>query len=431
MATEKIVVPDFGDVQEIVVVDVYIKAGDQLGVDDPMVALEGDKAVMDIPSPLEGTIVEVYVEGNQKVRSGDPIALIEVAAEQTEGTAPPESDNAETVVSPEPSTAAGAVDDLSGQAGTVTAENSAAKSVTASRYHASPSTRAYARELGVDLGMVIGTGPNGRIRREDIQELVKNAVSAPTTMMPHRSSVTPPEEYSQYGPTEEVALSRIKKISGPHLQGSWNTIPHVTHFDEADITELETFRKNINAEMREGEVRLSPLAFIVKALTVVLKAFPSFNSSLGTESDRLIIKNYYNIGIAVDVEGGLVVPVLKEADGMGLKDVAAELGRLSSLARKGQLAIGDLQGASFTVSSLGGIGGTGFTPIVNSPQVAILGVSRSCRKPIWDETSETFGPRLMLPFSLSYDHRVIDGAEAARFCRALAVTLEDLRRIIL
>jgi pyruvate dehydrogenase E2 component (dihydrolipoamide acetyltransferase) len=294
--------------------------------------------------------------------------------------------------------------------------------------------RSYARELGVDLSLVTATGPKGRILKEDVQQLVKQVLrdgAAPAAGAAERSyfSEGPLEDFSTYGETEEVELGRIQKISGPHLHKSWVTIPHVTHFEEADITDLESFRKQINEEMRGENVKFSPLVFTVKALVATLKQYPLFNCSLVPGEAKLILKKFYNIGIAVDTPNGLVVPVVKNADQKGIREIAEDLALLSSNARAGKLSITDMQGATFTISSLGGIGGTGFTPIVNRPQVAILGLSRSYQKPVWN--GEQFVPRLTLPFSLSYDHRVIDGAAAARFCRSLSSNIEDLRRALL
>ncbi len=387
MALEKIVVPEFGEVETITVVDVFISAGDKVEVDTSLIALESEKAVMEIPSPFAGVIKEVLIKENDTIVSGDLIALIET-------------------------TDSGNVDDSSSPVETKE------KNLT---FHAAPSVRGYAREHGIDLSTVTPSGPKGRILLEDLQ----------TTAMPSdMQAMEPPlEDFSKYGETEEAALGRIQKISGPHLHRSWITIPHVTHFDEADITGLESFRKKLNGELKEGEIRLSILVFIIKAVSVVLKEFPHFNCSLLPGGEKILLKKYYHIGIAVDTPQGLVVPVLKDVDRKGLRQIRTELNQLSGSARKGKLAIPDIQGATFTISSLGGIGGTGFTPIVNGPQVAVLGLCRSYQKPVWD--GENFIPRLTLPFSVSYDHRVIDGAEAARFCRALANHIEDLRRSLL
>lgn len=437
MAVEKIVVPDFGDVQEITVVEVYIKAGDRVEEESPLIALESEKAVMDIPSPFGGMITAVHLSEDETVKSGDLIAEIELAAEAqvaapAEGeTIPAAEKSGEEPAQPEFKTTPPAEQPAEPVATAPAEEPGATRQPAADTpsYHATPSVRAYARELGIDLGLAAATGPKGRITKEDIQQVVKTAMQSGAG--PASEPQQPLEDFSVYGDIEELPLGRIKKISGPHLQRSWQAIPHVTHFDEADLTELEQFRQQINREAESEGVRYSPLIFIIRAVTAALKRFPTFNSSLDPAQAKLIIKKYYNIGIAVDTPNGLVVPVVKNADKKGLAEIAVELARLSSTAREGRLTIDELQGATFTISSLGGIGGTGFTPIVNSPQVAILGLSRSSVKPVWSEDKQEFVPRTVLPFSLSYDHRVVDGAEAARFCRYLSRLLEDLRRTLL
>ena len=441
MTVDKIVVPDFGDVQEITVVEVYIKPGDVVEVESPLIALESEKAVMDIPSPLAGTITEVKVQDGDTVRSGALIAMIDTGAAAEEAPAkaeePPKAAATEVAAAPPepaakaPAAGAGGKDESAAVEPPVSEEERSATS-----FHATPSVRAYARELGVSLGAIVGSGPKGRIVKEDVQAVVKaamqTAAAAPAPAGPPAGAGLPPlEDFSVYGEIEEMVLGRIKKISGPHLHRSWVQIPHVTHFDEADITGLEAFRKQLNDEAGKDGIRFSPLIFIIKAVAATLAAFPLFNCSLMPAGDKVILKRYCHIGIAVDTPGGLVVPVIRDADRKGLREIASELQVLSGKARDGKLTISELQGASFTISSLGGIGGTGFTPIVNWPQVAILGLSRSYKKPSWSEEQDRFVPRLTLPFSLSYDHRVIDGAEAARFCRALAGAIEDLRRAML
>ncbi len=395
MALEKIVVPEFGEVETITVVDVFISAGDKVEVDTSLIALESEKAVMEIPSPFAGVIKEVLIKENDTIVSGDLIALIET----TDDSSSPIEIKEENLT-----------------------------------FHAAPSVRGYAREHGIDLSTVAPSGPNSRILLEDLQAVEVQDVgkeNPQTTAIPSDMQVLEPplEDFSKYGEVEEAALGRIQKISGQRLHRSWITIPHVTHFDEADITGLESFRKELNGELKEGEIRLSILVFIIKAVSAVLKEFPLFNCSLIPGGEKILLKKYYHVGIAVDTPQGLVVPVLKDVDRKGIREIRTELNQLSGSARKGKLAIPDIQGATFTISSLGGIGGTGFTPIVNGPQVAVLGLSRSYHKPVWD--GDNFIPRLTLPFSVSYDHRVIDGAEAARFCRALANHIEDLRRSLL
>ena len=444
MTIEKITVPDFGDVQEITVVDIYVKPGDRVAVEDPLVALESEKAVMDIPSPVSGVVTEVKLKEGDTVANEDLIVLVEVDDDSAEADSPAEQDETKEPEPEAPPTPQAATQDKkvsqqadTGQEDAQLQDAEAAEETredTDTSYHATPSVRSYARELGVDLSLVTATGPKGRILKEDVQQLVKQVLregAAPAAGGAERSyfSEGPLEDFSTYGETEEVELGRIQKISGPHLHKSWVTIPHVTHFEEADITDLESFRKQINEEMRGENVKFSPLVFAVKAVVATLKQYPLFNCSLVPGEAKLILKKFYNIGIAVDTPNGLVVPVVKNADQKGIREIAEDLALLSSNARAGKLSITDMQGATFTISSLGGIGGTGFTPIVNRPQVAILGLSRSYQKPVWN--GEQFVPRLTLPFSLSYDHRVIDGAAAARFCRSLSSNIEDLRRALL
>lgn len=437
MATEKVTIPDFGDVQEITVVEIYVSPGDSISEDDELIALESEKAVMDIPSPAAGIVKEIYLKEDDSVKSGDVILLLELegdtaATEQTgqNASAPEEEPSSpvkeETSQQDEKQERAESPREPSQESETIETDGSV--------YHATPSVRSYARELGVGLDQLKGSGPKGRILKEDVQQFVKGLVkggASATPGSPVTMEAVPLEDFSKYGEVEEVPLGRIKKVSGPHLHRSWVTIPHVTQFDEADVTDLEQFRKQMNDEAGKDGVRFSPLVFIIKAVVATLKEFPIFNASLNSADGSLILKHFYNIGIAVDTPNGLVVPVIKDADKKGMKETASELKDLSQAARDSKLAINDMQGASFTISSLGGIGGTGFTPIVNAPQVAILGLSRNYMKPVWDEELETFLPRLTLPFSLSYDHRVIDGADAARFCRALSRSIEDLRRALL
>ena len=417
MPIERITVPDFGDVQEITVLEVYVSAGDAVEEETPLVSLESEKAVMDIPSPLAGIITEVHLAEGDTVKSDDLIALLETA-----GTAEDQI--------PDPAPLAAEADEEPQQEQETISDDDAEPG----DFHATPSVRAYAREKNIDLSGVKGSGPKGRILKEDIDSQTTSLPEKPASSPAAAgTSLTLPEtvleDFSKYGTIEESVLGRIKQISGPHLHKSWITIPHVTHFDEADITDLESFRKQMNIEVSEENIKFSPLVFIVKAVVSTLKEYPLFNSSLVPGGENVILKKYYNIGIAVDTPQGLVVPVIRNADQKGMRDIALELKELSSRAREGKLAIPDIQGASFTISSLGGIGGTGFTPIINGTQVGILGLSKNYQKPVWDGTH--FIPRLTLPFSLSYDHRVIDGAEAARFCKSLSNSIKDLRRALL
>ena len=428
MALEKITVPDFGGVQKITVIEVLVAVGDHIEAEGSLIALESEKAVMDIPSPSSGTIREVHLKEGDTVKSGDLIALIETEDATPTAEDPLPVEKPEQVSPPPP------VEEKESTA--LPPQQPPAEIVAPGQQgagvHASPSIRAYARELGIDLAEVQASGPKGRILKEDVQALVKRIVtghaSSPVTAGGSVLPEIPHEDFSVHGPVETVPLSRIQKISGPHLHRSWVGIPHVTHFDEADITDLESFRIRLNNENEKEGLRFSLLAFAVKAVAAILKSFPLFNSSLAPEGS-IVLKKYCHIGIAVDTPNGLVAPVIKNADQMGLRDIALELARLGKAAREGRLTPAELQGASFTLSSLGGIGGTGFTPIVSAPQVAILGLARAAMKPTWN--GEAFCPRLTLPFSVSYDHRIIDGAAAARFCRSLAAALEDLRRTLI
>ncbi len=414
MAIEKLVIPDFGGAQDITVVDVYIKAGDTVAVEDSLLGLESEKAVMDIPSPFAGTITEVLVEEEAVVASGDVIALIEVG----------EMGGAEGKGESRPEESAAAEPEKTADQSVV--EEQEERPAHGGNYHATPSVRGYARSKGMDLAGISGSGPKGRIIKEDID---KAAGGQGAGGVSSQSAAAGQSGVVDADLVEIYQLGRIQKISGPHLQRSWQEIPHVTQFEEADIEELNTFRKKINSERKEGDPSFSFLVFVVKAVVAGLKQFPLFNASLQEDGGSVELKKYYNIGIAVDTPDGLVVPVIKNADTLSLTEIRDELGRLSSAARSGKLSINDIQGATFTISSLGGIGGTGFTPIISSPQVAILGLSRSFIKPVYD--GQGFVPRMTLPFSLSYDHRVIDGAEAARFCVNLRLHLEDLKRTLL
>lgn len=421
---QPVVVPDFGDVQEITVIEVFVAPGDQVQQEDSLISLESEKAVMDIPAPFGGIIKEVQLKEGDMVTSGDVIAIVTTAAapSNTDSPSPPKelpasAKTEQPVSTPQQNQPAPLVN----------------RQPLGATYHATPSLRQYARELGVDLAQVTATGPKGRILKEDIQALVKEALKSHSTApaAPAHGQMgipeIPLEDFSVYGEIEEVPLGRIQKVSGPHLHRNWLNVPHVTQFEEADITELEAFRKQLNTQ-KGLEVKFSPLVMIVKAVVAALKAHPLFNSSL-VPGEKIIYKHYYNIGVAVDTPNGLMVPVIKNVDQKGLTQIATELARLSAAAREGKLGIKDMQGATFTISSLGGIGGTYFTPIVNAPEVAILGLSKSKMQPVWDGSQ--FVPRLILPLSISYDHRVIDGAEAARFAVTLASNITDLKKTLL
>jgi len=445
MSLMEVKVPDIGDFKEVEVIEVLVKAGDTVALDQSLITVESDKASMEIPSSAAGVIKEVKVKLGDKVAEGSLLLVLEAsaaadgaeapAAAPTPAPAPAEAPAAAADPAPEAEPApAPEVAPAAPQAAPA-AEQDVAAPAAAGLPHASPSVRKFARELGVDLARVTGSGTKGRITREDVQDFVKALAAgsqkgtaagtgAGMDLLPW-----PSLDFSRFGNTELQALSRIKKISGPNLHRNWVRIPHVTQFDQADVTDLEEFRKSSNAAMAKSGVKLTMLAFVIKACVSALKQFPAFNASLDENGENLILKQYYHIGFAADTPNGLVVPVIKNADQKGILQIAKEMGELSSQAREGKLKPADMQGASFTISSLGGIGGTAFTPIINAPEVAILGLSRTEFKPVWD--GKQFVPRLMLPLSLSYDHRVIDGAMGARFSVYLGEVLADMRRTLL
>ena len=421
-------VPDIGDFKDVPVIEVFVKPGDAVKPEDPLVTLESDKATMDVPAPSAGVVRELNVKLGDKVSEGSVILTLEAAGAATAKPAP---------TPPQPSPAGG------GSTGAVQPARSEAKEAppeapasvdreTFKAAHASPSVRAFARELGVDLAKLKGTGPKERILHEDVQHYVKQALSsAPAAGATAGAGLGllpwPQIDFTKFGAIEAKPLSRIKKISGANLHRNWVMIPHVTNCDDSDITELEAFRVQLNKENEKSGIKVTMLAFLIKACVAALKKFPDFNASL--DGDNLVYKKYYNIGFAADTPNGLVVPVVKSADQKGVLAIAKEMGELSSKAREGKLGPTDMQGGCFSISSLGGIGGTYFTPIINAPEVAILGVCRSSMRPVWD--GKQFAPRLILPLSLSYDHRVIDGATAARFNSFLAALLADMRRTVL
>ena len=423
-APTEVKVPDIGDFGVVPIIEVHVSAGDQVNAEDPLVTLESDKATMDIPAPLAGAVAEVLVKVGDEVSEGSLILLL-IPGNGAVSTPPSLVEQQE----PAPASTAAAP----AAAPSAPAAAPAAGGVdTPAGIHAGPSVRRTARELGVDLAAVTPTGPKGRITKDDLLGFLKGpaqpaAAAATGAGIPE----IPAQDFSTFGPIDTAPLPRIKKVSGPFLHRSWLNVPHVTHNDEADITDLDRYRKELDtAAKNDGNpYRVTLLAFLVKACVAALKEFPEFNSSLSPEKDALILKHYYNIGIAVDTPGGLVVPVVTDADRKGIVELSREFMSISAKARDGKLGPSDMAGGTFTISSLGGIGGTSFTPIVNAPEVAILGVVRSKLSPVWNGTE--FTARNMLPLSLSYDHRVIDGALAARFARHLCYLLEDDRRLLL
>jgi len=483
--TTEVSVPDLGDFADVPVIEIHVAPGDVVHNEDPLVTLESDKATMDIPSPGAGTVRELRVKVGDLVSRGSPILLLDPEGAAVEP--PPLTDQQEppALDAPDPLAAArepaersvaealpaatalpaaaapgapamaapmatrpdstvpdgtvtsggdGAGGD--GRAGVDGEDGRAGGDRGAGGFagvHASPGVRRLARELGLDLGGLTGTGPKGRITKEDVIGAVRgtgNGAAAPAAAAAGAGiPEVPAQDFSKFGPVEVKPLTRIQRLSGPALHRSWLNVPHVTHDDEADITDLDAYRRELDAEAKAEGYRVTLLAFLMKASVSALREYPKFNSSLTPEKDALIYKGYYHLGVAVDTPEGLVVPVIRDVDRKGIRELSRELGAVSARAREGKLAPADLAGASFTISSLGGIGGTSFTPIVNAPEVAILGVVRSKMAPVWD--GEAFVPRLMLPLSLSYDHRVIDGALAARFVRYLCGVLEDIRRLVL
>ena len=426
-------VPDIGDFKDVPVIEVFVKAGDAVKAEDPLITLESDKATMDVPAPSAGTIKDLKVKVGDKVSEGSVILTLQSAG--APGAAAPAAPKR---AEPAPAaTAAPALSPPAGRPEPVAAQPAApAQRVDSEAFkkaHASPSVRAFARELGVDLSKVKGSGPKERILQQDVQAYVKQAMTAggPAAAPAGGAALGllpwPQIDFAKFGPVETKPLSRIKKISGANLHRNWVMIPHVTNCEDADVTDLEAFRVQLNKENEKAGIRVTMLAFLIKASVAALKKFPEFNASL--DGDNLVYKKYYNVGFAADTPNGLVVPVVKNADQKGVLAIAREMGELSVKAREGKLGPADMQGGCFSISSLGGIGGTYFTPIINAPEVAILGVCRSSTRPVWD--GKQFAPRLILPLSLSYDHRVIDGAAAARFNAYLVALLGDMRRVVL
>jgi len=458
MSTLEIKVPDIGDFTDVPIIQVFVKPGDAVKPEDPLISLESDKATMDVPSPAAGTVKDLKVKVGDRVSQGKVILVLDAASggdgngARTTSAAPAGGNGASAAAAPAAAPAAkGAAPAPAEEAAPPRQAPAAAAPAPApapaaaaapapakieseafKQAHASPSVRKFARELGVDLSRVSGSGPKGRILQADVQAYVKGAMSAPGAgATPAGGGLNlppwPKVDFAKFGPVEVKPLPRIKKISGANLARNWVMIPHVTQFDEADITELEALRVQVNQENEKTGVKVTLLAFLMKACVAALAKFPEFNSSL--DGDNLVLKHYFHIGFAADTPNGLVVPVVRDCDRKGVLQIAQETAGLAAKARDGKLTPADMQGGSISISSLGGIGGTAFTPIVNAPEVAVIGVSKSAHKPVWDGAQ--FAPRLMLPLSLSYDHRVIDGATAARFTAYLAKLLADMRRAML
>ena len=443
-AATEVSVPDLGDFADVPVIEIHVAAGDVVSAEDPLITLESDKATMDIPSPAAGTVRELRVKVGDLVSRGSPILLLDTERRRRRAAAADGPAGAAGTGRGGPGgggARAGGPFGLFCEAAAVPApaDGPPVTAVEAGSpdgfegVHAGPGVRRLARELGLDLSALSGTGPKGRITKEDVIAGVRGpaapADAGAAVAAGGGIPEVPAQDFSKFGPVEVKPLTRIQRLSGPALHRSWLNVPHVTHDDEADITDLDAYRRELDAAAKADGYRVTLLAFLMKASVCALREFPRFNSSLTPEKDALIYKGYYHLGVAVDTPEGLVVPVIRDVDRKGITELSRELGAVSARARDGKLGLADLQGACFTISSLGGIGGTGFTPIVNAPEVAILGVVRSRMTPVWDGSA--FVPRLMLPLSLSYDHRVIDGALAARFARYLCHLLEDVRRLVL
>ncbi len=436
-----VLVPDIGNFKDVAIIEVSVKPGDTVSAEQALISLETDKATIDVPAPFAGVVKEVKVKVGDKVSEGVLIVTIEASGE-TSTKIPPSlplskggTDSASTATTATPiaqvpaptATAATPPFNKGGLGGILAPDTTQAVSA-----HASPSIRRFARELGVNLPQVNGSGEKGRVTKDDVQNFVKQALAGGTTAggggMPGLLP-WPDVDFAKYGAIEAKPLSRIKKISGANLHRNWVMIPHVTQFEEADISEMEAFRKELGAEYAKQDIKITPLAFMLKACAITLRHFPDFNASLDASGENLIVKKYIHIGVAVDTPDGLMVPVIRDVDQKGIVQLAKELGEVSARAREKKISAAEMQGGCFTISSLGGIGGTAFTPIINAPEVAILGVSRASMKPVWKDGE--FVPRLMLPLSLSYDHRVVDGAAGARFTTYLAHVLSDMRRLAL
>ncbi|MES2635997.1 MAG: dihydrolipoyllysine-residue acetyltransferase [Pseudomonadota bacterium] len=451
MSLQDVLVPDIGNFDSVDVIEVLVKAGDTIAKDDSLVTVESDKASMDIPAPFAGVVKEVKLKVGDKIAQGHLILTLEADSAESKPAAsvekPIEAKAAPATQAPAKEAIAAVIPEPSRPAPEPAKQVQPAhqplpvgESVVVNggkTSHASPSVRKFARELGVNLAFVKGSAAKNRITQADVQAFVKGELAKPRTenMGAGLGSLAtlpmPVIDFSQFGDIETKPLSRIKKISGANLHRNWVTAPHVTQFDQADITDLEDFRKSMQADAEKRGVKLTMLAFLIKASVNALKAYPNFNSSLAPDGDSLILKNYFNIGFACDTPDGLVVPVVKDVQQKDVLDIARDLGELSTKARERKLKVEEMQGGCFTISSLGGIGGTMFTPIINCPEVAILGVSRSSMQPVYNDKTKTFEPRLILPMSLSYDHRVVDGADGARFTSHMRMMLSDVRRLLL
>ena len=419
---KQVFVPDIGAYKDVGVIEVMVKAGDTIKAEDTLLTLETDKAAMDVPSPYAGVIKELNIKVGDKISQGSLILSMEIVAGANPSPTLPLSGEGVPAPVAAPASAPVAAKPV---AAPVVAQ-AVQPVASGAKAHASPAIRRFARELGVDVSLVKGSGEKSRVTKDDVQMFVKAAIAAPRGAAGGMQVLAMPVvDFAKFGSIETKPLSRIKKISGANLHRNWVTIPHVTQFDEADISDMEAFRKDLGTEYANQNIRITPLAFMLKAAVAALQRYPDFNASLDAGGENLVYKQYFHIGVAVDTPDGLMVPVLRDVDKKGIVQLAKELGEISARAREKKISAADMQGGCFSISSLGGIGGTAFTPIINAPEVAILGVSKSSMKPVYKNGE--FVPRLMLPLSLSYDHRVIDGASAARFTAYLAKVLSDIR----
>ncbi|HEV7394219.1 MAG TPA: dihydrolipoyllysine-residue acetyltransferase [Burkholderiales bacterium] len=441
--TIEVKVPDIGDYKDVPIIEVFVKPGDDVNAEDSLITVESDKATMEVPSPTSGKVKELRVKVGDKVSEGSLVLVLEAADAKSKPQQAPTQSASVAPIQPVPPTRAQqsspaatgpqrAPEQLAGSA--PAQQRAVIDEAGFGHAHASPSVRRLAREFGVDLSKLKGSGPKERILKEDVQAYVKVELAKPRgaeggSGMGLNLPPAPQVDFSKFGPVKTQPLPRIKKISGAFLHRNWLTIPHVTQHEEADITELEAFRKSQSDEAKKQGIRFTILGFLMKASVVALKNFPEFNASLSPDGESLVLKQYFHIGVAVDTPNGLVVPVIRDVDKKGLLELARELGEVSERMRGGKISPADLQGGCFSISSLGGIGGTFFTPIINAPEVAILGVGKAVVRPVWN--GKEFAPRLMLPLSLSYDHRVIDGALGARFISFLAGVLGDIRKLVL
>ena len=444
MANQQINIPDIGDFDSVEIIEILVSVGDVVAIDDSLLTLESDKATMEIPSPVAGTVTKINVEVGGSVAEGDYVIDIQASADDAAAAPQAEEKPAAAVTAPVAETPAPAASKPAPapkqtESASPVALAAASKPVNAQNMgavsHASPSVRAFARKLGVELSAVNGTGPKGRVQQTDVENAIK-AVMSGAASAPGQSAMSgtgipsiPEIDFSKFGETTTEELGRIQKISGKFLHASWLNVPHVTQFDESDITEMDQFRKDQKAAAEKQGVKLTPLVFVMKAVVKALQDFPGFNASLSADGQSIIKKHYYNIGIAVDTPNGLMVPVVKDVDKKGIYELSRDLMEISARAREGKLSAADMSGGTFTISSLGGIGGTQFTPIVNAPEVAIMGLSKAKMQPVWNGSE--FIPRLIMPFSVSYDHRAVDGAQGVRFTTTVGHYLSDLRQLIL